>query len=118
MGVGGGAAPLFRVNQSIKTGARSARDRSSAKTIYYPITSLLIAAPLSVNLNISINDKLSFHYYLYLIFWYKKSKAENAGKLWKQPAVRRGRLEDLRTQEYSRIKHGWETTKRLITNDR
>jgi hypothetical protein len=51
------------------------------------------------------------------IFWYKKRKTENAGKLWKQPAVRRPfrGSEDTGIQQN---KHGWDTTKRLITNDR
>jgi hypothetical protein len=47
----------------------------------------------------------------------RKKKTENAGKLWKQPAVRRPfrGSEDTGIQQN---KHGCHTTKRLITNDR
>jgi hypothetical protein len=57
----------------------------------------------------------TLHFNLYLL--YKKKKKENAGKLWKQTAVRRPfrGSEDTGIQQN---KHGWDTTKRLITNDR
>jgi hypothetical protein len=47
----------------------------------------------------------------------KRKKRENAGKLWEQPTVRRPfrGSEDTGIQQN---KHGWDTTKRLITNDR